>query len=251
MKNQQLRVGLILLLLGWVGVTSMLTMNIPLPEEAANLLNERFSPLQIKLLMLINPSIMVLIAVIIGTLLYKKANLSLPIISSFFDKKNTVNFQEIIKYGVIVGLLAGVLIGITTLIFTPYLPQKFTELAESLKLSLPARFLYGGITEEILMRFGLMTFIVWLLKQITQKLNSTIYWIAIIIASIVFALGHFPVVYNIISNPPTSLLVYILIGNSIGGIIFGWLYYKKGLESAFIAHIFTHICMVLGNYLIQ
>lgn len=249
MKNQQLKIGLILLLLGWIGVTSMLTMNIPLPQEVANLLNERFSPLQIKLLMLINPSIMVLIAVIIGTLLYKKANLSLPIISSFFDKKNTVNFQEIIKYGVIGGLLAGVLIGITILIFTPYLPQKFTELAESLKLSLPTRFLYGGITEEILMRFGLMTFIVWLLKQITKKLNSTVYWIAITIASIVFALGHFPVVYNIISNPPTALLVYVLIGNSIGGLIFGWLYYKKGLESAFIAHIFTHICMVLGNYL--
>jgi formate/nitrite transporter FocA (FNT family) len=40
------------------------------------------------------------------------------------------------------------------------------------------------------------------------------------------------------------LLTYILLGNSIGGVIFGWLYWKKGLESAMVAHVFAHVVMV-------
>ncbi|MDB4228189.1 CPBP family glutamic-type intramembrane protease [Flavobacteriaceae bacterium] len=38
-----------------------------------------------------------------------------------------------------------------------------------------------------------------------------------------------------------------MLGNSVGGIIFGWIYWKKGLESAMIAHIFAHILMILGE----
>lgn len=250
MKKKQLYIGLILLVLGWIGVASILTMTIPLPEEVRELLSSKFSPFQIKLLLLINPSILVLITTVIGASLYKKTNLTVPIIESFFDKNSNINYKEIIKFGILGGIFAGVLIGIVTFAFKPYFPQKFVELSESLQPSLPARFLYGGITEEILLRFGFMTLVVWLISLISKRLNSTTYWIAIVVSSIIFALGHFPVVYNIIPNPSITLLAYILIGNSAGGLIFGWLYYKKGLESAFIAHIFTHVCLVLGEGLI-
>jgi membrane protease YdiL (CAAX protease family) len=35
-----------------------------------------------------------------------------------------------------------------------------------------------------------------------------------------------------------------------GGLIFGWLYWKKGLESAFIAHVFIHVVLVIADGLI-
>lgn len=60
-----------------------------------------------------------------------------------------------------------------------------------------------------------------------------------------FALGHFPIVYQAISQPSIVLISYVVIGNTVGGLIFGYLYWKKGLESACIAHIFTHIVLVL------
>jgi membrane protease YdiL (CAAX protease family) len=41
------------------------------------------------------------------------------------------------------------------------------------------------------------------------------------------------------------MIAYVIIGNSVGGLVFGWLYWKKGLESAFIAHIFAHVAMVI------
>jgi membrane protease YdiL (CAAX protease family) len=75
-------------------------------------------------------------------------------------------------------------------------------------------------------------------------MNAKIYWGGILLAALLFAFGHFPVVFQAVGSPSALLLSYIVLGNSIGGIIFGWLYWKKGLESAFIAHIFTHVTMV-------
>ena len=97
------------------------------------------------------------------------------------------------------------------------------------------RFLYDGITEEILMRFGLMTFLVWLVSKIIKKTNDASYCAGILISSLLFAVGHFPVAFQAVNNPSADLLSYILIGNSVGGFIFGWLFWEKGLEASFVA----------------
>src|SRR5690606_32745201 len=135
----------------------------------------------------------------------------------------------------------------TGTVFAPIIPREFIELGENINTSVASRFLYGGITEEILMRFGLMTFLVWLLFKIFRSLSAGIYWTAIFVSAVLFALGHFPIVFQSIDNPPAVLLAYVIIGNSIGGIVFGWLYWKKGLEVAMIAHVFTHVIMLAGE----
>ncbi len=101
------------------------------------------------------------------------------------------------------------------------------------------------------MRFGLMTLIIWIASKLFWGTKPIAYWTGIIIASIIFALGHFPIAYQAVENPSTGLLSYILIGNTTGGLIFGWLYWKKGLESAFIAHIFAHIILVFTELIIK
>ena len=92
-----------------------------------------------------------------------------------------------------------------------------------------------------------MTLIVWLTSKIVKNANESKYWIGILVSSIIFAIAHFPVLFQAIDNPSTTLMICYLIGTSIRGIIFGWLYWKKGLESAFIAHIFSHIIIVIGE----
>ncbi|WP_246164308.1 CPBP family glutamic-type intramembrane protease [Xanthovirga aplysinae] len=159
--------------------------------------------------------------------------------------------MEIIKYGFLGGVLSGIMLSILGLVFNPVLPLEFKELSETIKPTLVARFFYGGITEEILMRFGLMTFIVWISSKIFRGTNPMVYWIGILTASMIFALGHFPIAFQAVENPSSLLLTYIMIGNLIGGVVFGWAYWKKGLESAFIAHIFTHIILVLSKPLLN
>jgi membrane protease YdiL (CAAX protease family) len=247
MTKKKLILGIILVILGMIGIVSILTMDIPLPKEIQTLLEGRFSPTQIKLLTLINPTIMLVIAVIIGTVLYEKATLKVPVIEKIVGIRNDVNFSGILKYGVFGGTLSGVLLSIVSLLFNPILPAEFIELGENFKPTLATRFLYGGFTEEILMRFGLMTFVVWLSILIFGKEKPIAFWIGILVAGFIFALGHLPIVFQTVGSPTAVLLSYILIGNLIGGIIFGWLYWKKGLESAFIAHIFAHIIMVIAE----
>jgi hypothetical protein len=251
MSKKQIFVGLILFVLGLLGVLSMLTMDIPLPEEAEAELKKYFTSGQMKLVLLINPTIMLLAATFVGTFLYKRANLSVPIIEILVGSKQKINVINILSYGAVGGILSGILLTLVSVLFNPILPTEFLELGESLKPTLAARFLYGGLTEEVLMRFGLMTFLVWVTSKIFKDLNPLVYWIGIILAALVFAVGHFPIAFHAVGTPSAMLLLYILIGNTIGGVIFGWLYWKKGLESAFIAHILAHVVMLMGEYFLN
>ncbi|MCC5929866.1 MAG: CPBP family intramembrane metalloprotease [Cyclobacteriaceae bacterium] len=245
MKKKKFYLALCLFFLGLLGILSVLTMDIPLPEEIQSTLENQFTPSQIKLLLLINPIIILVVAVTVGTLLCQKVNLSVPLIEKFVGLRDgPVMVREILYHGIIWGLITGILLSIASL-FRFLSPEEFELLSASLQPTLAARFLYGGITEEILMRFGLMTLLVWLAAMISKSTRPPVYWTGIVLAAIIFALGHFPVVFQIIETPGPHLISYVLIGNSMGGLVFGWLYWKKGLESAFLAHIFAHVAMVV------
>ncbi|WP_162416787.1 CPBP family intramembrane glutamic endopeptidase [Cyclobacterium roseum] len=245
MKKKKFYLALILFVLGMLGMLSILTMDIPLPEEVLSVLEDQFTPTQIKLLILINPTIILIVAVLVGTLLYQKVNLSVPIIEKFLDiKQDSIQLREILLFGISGGILTGIILSLLGL-FRLISPSEFDLLSGQLQLTLPARFLYGGITEEIFMRFGLMTLLVWLGAKLSKGIKSQIYWMGIIISSLIFAIGHFPVVFQTVGNPSIIMITYVLLGNTIGGLVFGWLYWKKGLESAFLAHIFAHVVMVL------
>lgn len=247
----KIKLGLTLFGIGLLGVLSMLTVTIPLDNLPKELV-DKFSPDTIKLLTLINPTILLLIAVIIGTVLSEKVKLTVPIITAFLkSEKSQTPFSEQLKYGVMLGLLTGILTIAIASIFNAYLPQEFIEITKKMEITPIARFAYGGLTEELMMRFGFMTFVVWIVHKISKELTSLTYWMGIILATILFAIGHFPVAYNAVGNPSILLLSYILIGNSTVGIFFGWLYWKKGLEAAFVGHIFAHVAMLLGEQLLQ
>ncbi|WP_114749832.1 CPBP family intramembrane glutamic endopeptidase [Pleomorphovibrio marinus] len=249
MKKKKFYLGLILFFLGMLGMLSMLTVDLPLPEEVVSMLEDQFTPLQIKLLILINPTIILIVSVVVGTVLYQKVNLSVPIIEKLVGiRLEHPQFREIFFYGILGGVLAGLILSILGL-YRYISPTEYELLNSSLNLTLAARFLYGGITEELFMRYGLMTLLVWLGAKLFKGTKPKVYWIGIIISTLLFAVGHFPVVFQVVENPSIVLISYVLIGNSIGGLVFGWLYWKKGLESAFLAHIFAHVVMVLNEKL--
>lgn len=249
MKKKKIYLALVLFFLGMLGMLSMLTMDIPLPDELLSVLEDQFTPTQIKLLILINPTIILIVAVLVGILLYQKVNLSVPIIEKFVGiKEDAIQIKDILLYGVSGGILTGIILSILGL-FRLISPSEFELLTGQLQLTLAARFLYGGITEEIFMRFGLMTLFVWLTGKLFKGLKPQVYWIGIILSSLIFAVGHFPIVFQTVGNPSMVMISYVLLGNTVGGLVFGWLYWKKGLESAFLAHIFAHVVMVLSENL--
>ena len=125
-----------------------------------------------------------------------------------------------------------------------------TPIGENIQTPVWQRFLasfYGGITEEIIMRLFLMSSLVWIglkFSKRTENPHPIFVWIAIILAAVIFGLGHLPVTATLTELTPIVITRGILL-NGIGGIIFGWLFWKKGLEAAIIAHFTTDIMILI------
>ncbi len=148
-------------------------MDIPLPADVEELLSESFTPVQINFLILLNPMIILIIAVLVGTLLFDRVNLRVPIIEKLVGiEKKTVNILSIVSSGIVGGIVAGIIVVLVIKIFKPLMIDEYQELTKSVKPSLAARFLYGGITEEIYLRFGLMTLLVWIGSKLTKRTKS-------------------------------------------------------------------------------
>ncbi|WP_414588208.1 type II CAAX prenyl endopeptidase Rce1 family protein [Scytonema sp. PCC 10023] len=75
--------------------------------------------------------------------------------------------------------------------------------------------LYGGITEEILMRWGLMSLLVWIawkvLKQGITLRSQGIYQGAIVLVALVFGLLHLPATAAIVPLTPLVIIRAILL----------------------------------------
>jgi len=130
-----------------------------------------------------------------------------------------------------IGAAAAVLVvGLEFVVFRPLTPE-FQEAAQGASASRLEGFLasfYGGIAEEILTRLFLVSLIAWMLR-------GRAVWLAIVVAALVFAAGHLPAVATI-SSLTLALVTRTLVLNSLAGITFGWLYWRRGLEAAMIAH---------------
>lgn len=246
MKKFKIKLWLTLTITGLIGVASLLLSDIPL-DNLPKQVTDTIPPETLRFILLINPAFLLIIATTIGTLLYDKVNLTVPVFEKLLGKPDHKPFSlwTIITQGIVLGLTAGVLIILISKLFNPYLPQELTANSE-IDMNIITKLLYGGITEELLTRFGLMSLFVWIIFKITNKLTTPVYWTGIVLASIVFALGHLPIVFQTVAEPTLATYSYIILGNSIGGLIFGYAYYKKGLglECAFTAHAFAHITMV-------
>jgi membrane protease YdiL (CAAX protease family) len=101
------------------------------------------------------------------------------------------------------------------------------------------------MTEEILMRLFLTTFFIWLGMKITKRTtpSRTGIVVSIILASIIFGLGHLPITASV-TQINALVVARAIVLNGIGGVIFGFLFWKKGFESAVIAHFTADIFLL-------
>ena len=96
---------------------------------------------------------------------------------------------------------------------------------------------YGGICEEVLCRLFLVSLLVWLGAWIlhASPLRAGIYWIAIVLAAALFGIAHLPTLAQTTTLDAANFSRVIGL-NSLAGIAFGWLYWRRGLEHAMAAH---------------
>ncbi|CAN5334638.1 CPBP family intramembrane metalloprotease [soil metagenome] len=254
----QTKLFLILLTAGLLGVFSFLLVDLSaliaiLPMPAGT----EIPPITpgLKILSLVQPSVILFVAVLVGVALASKVGLSSPVAEAAASGTDLVSaFKPQIVPGIIGGLTGGVAIVLVGLLWKPFLPPEVAALiAEFGKLvPLPTRLLYGGITEELLIRWGLMTFFVWAAWRLFQKgqnkPKSAHFVGAILISSVVFGIGHLPIAFLLFPQATAALIVFVVAANSFFGLIAGYLYWKNGLESAMIAHMLAHVVMLTASY---
>ena len=198
----------------------------------------------------------------LGLFFASHVGLGLPILEAKLRGESVANkIRDILPISITLGIVASLLIiGLEVLIFQPALTQQLGDKANTLALqtSQPAAWkgflasFYGGINEEILLRLIVMSFLAWLGKFISRtadgKPTNTVFWIANILAAVLFGLGHLPATALLIPLTPLIILRAVVL-NGLVGIVCGWLYQTRGLESAMISHfsadIVLHVLLAL------
>lgn len=255
--NFKTRLFLILWLAGLVGVLSFFLIDLdalikifPIPAET------EIPPIPaLKLLSLIQQAVFLSVAVLVGVMLASKVGLSSPVAEATASGDDSISaFKSQIIPGIGGGLAGGVSLVIIATVLKPFMsPEVLAKLGELGKvLPLPTRLLYGGIIEELLLRWGLMTFLVWAAWRLFRKGRGqpkpAVFVGAILVSSLLFAIGHLPLAFMLFPEPTFAVIVFAIVGNSAFGLIGGYLYWKKGLESAMLAHALTHVVMFAASY---
>lgn len=242
------KLNLSLFILGFLGILSLLL--VPIPAQVPEDIIQQFSEGTFKLLMLINPTIYLIIAVLLGGALAKKVGLDAPVIRGLFEGRSIdATFKDQLRAGIPTGLVAGLAITAFYFLCKPLLPAELIALNEQEDINILTRFFYGGITEEILTRWGIMSLFIWIGWKIFRNKalqpGPVIIWAGIILAAILFGMGHLPMLYASIPEVSNFSIFYIIVANMLLGVPAGWLFWKKGLEAAIIAHIFGHVLLII------
>ncbi len=201
-------------------------------------------------LSMIQPLVLAALASGLGLWLGGKIGLGAPLLAGLLAGSAEARDQlrAALLPSVFLGIAAGTVIILLDLgIFSPLLAgpvaREAASDAQSPWVGLLASF-YGGIVEEILLRLGLLTVLAWLGTRLAraERPGSAILWGANIVAALLFGLGHLPVTASLM--PVTGLVVVrALLLNGIPALVFGWLYMRRGLLPAMIAHFSVDILL--------
>jgi len=112
------------------------------------------------------------------------------------------------------------------------------------------RLLYGGITEEILLRWGVMAPIAfglwWVRNRIGERMEeppAAVLWVAIVASAVAFGVGHLSALAPTFDLTPVLVVRTVLL-NAIVGVALGWLFWRRSLETAMVAHAAFHVVLV-------
>lgn len=192
--------------------------------------------------------VMFAILIFAGLRLSGKVGLGAPLLEGWSRGEEVKSaFKAILGISILLGVLVVILTTVLDLSFYFMFPNEPIYTLKLPKAPAWQGFLasfYGAINEEILSRLFLMSLFVWIFLKIKKtkegKPTEVAIWLAIAVTAIIFGLLHLPSTAILIPITP-FIIVRAIILNGIAGAIFGWLFWRKGLESAMISHFIADV----------
>jgi membrane protease YdiL (CAAX protease family) len=245
--------------LGAVGVLGLALQGPPaaLLEQAPGL--GSLPPPLLRALLLLNPLLMVTAAAAIGAAVAHRTGLAAHVAGTTLP--DDAGLPRKLAAASLAGLVLGLALGTLDRLLEPALGEQWRAFAAAASAAplLPGLLvgvLYGGLAEEVVLRWGLMSLVAWLLLRISRfraglagarvdahagsRPGPVIAWTAIVLAAIAFAAGHLPALALAI-DPTPAIVARTLALNALGGLLYGWLFWRRGLEAAMAAHAATHV----------
>jgi len=186
-------------------------------------------------------------AIATGLALGKQIGLGAPELEAWRAHTPRPGLARRLTFAAVIGLATGfVLIALDAFIFLPHTGLGLAKWMADVPLwkRVLAGLFYGGITEELITRLFLVTVLAWILGKFWRNPDGRpapgALWTAILITSVLFALGHMPIAMRLGELTPW-LIARVLVLNGVAGTVYGYLYTRRGLESAMAAHAATHI----------
>ncbi|WP_216320954.1 CPBP family intramembrane glutamic endopeptidase [Deinococcus aestuarii] len=219
----------------------------PLPSLPGDL-----SPALLAALSLIQPGVLILGSVALGVLLAPRVGLR-SVVAGLSDRPFTRGDGVA---GLLVGAVTGVgLVGLDALT-RPLLGAAGATLSLGRPRSLLETLtgvLYGGLAEELLLRWGVMTLLAWLGWRVLWggrgAPGAGVMWGAVIVSALLFGLGHLGAAGLATELTPAVVARTVLL-NAVVGVAFGWLYWRRNLETAMLAHAGWHVTVTLVSWLV-
>jgi len=242
-----LKIFFILLSACILGVAAVLPYTLDLQKNA--LKNLPVSLWVLIPIQILQSGVMFALALGIGLLLAGRIGLGLPILEAKLAGEPVLEqIKSILPVSILIGVLGSILIIVLDIyIFGPALAAEIGDKASLVNLRGPqpaawkgllASF-YGGVNEEVLLRLFLMSLLVWLGKFLSKtesgQPTALVFWVSNILASVLFGLGHLPATATLVPLTPLVIARAVVL-NGLLGIALGYLYWKRGLESAMISH---------------
>jgi hypothetical protein len=256
------KIFFILLATSIVGVVAIIPYSLALQSASLSKLNVTIPFWLLITLQVLQNVVMFAIVISIGLLAANRVGLGLPILEAKLRGEPVgQKIKTILLPSILLGILGSVLvIALDARIFNPLLMAELGDKAATLNQEAlqPAAWkgllasLYGGFDEEILLRLGLMSVLVWLGHFVSKTEDGrptlAVLWTANILAAVLFGLGHLPATAALFPITPLVIARAIVL-NGVVGSAAGYLYFKHGLEAAMLSHfsadIVLHVLLVL------
>lgn len=234
----QWRIFTVLWLLGMPGISALVWSIIPdwryshaLPPLSGH------SPV----LQMVGLSGVLALAVGIGVLLAPRVGMAAPVLTTWIAGRSPRAALRRVWLPGVAGGVAGAACLVTLAIVWP----ESLKAAEPLyTMPLLSKLLYGSLTNELLVRWGMLACVFWALWRLAGRNappSPTMGWAAVVLCALLWAATHWLLACWLLGPLPGLLLLHVVLGKVIYGLLAGFLCWRFGLEAAILAHMVTFV----------
>ena len=221
---------------GWFAVEMTLT-SVP-PDLLETAVQQVGSLTAVKAFMAVSSAVYTVLCGFFGYILAEKIGLMRPF---RFQKSPLIRV-------LLISVLGGAILSLDAWTFANWIPRlkdSYASAGSFDAVTWIASILYGGVTEEIMIRLFLMSGLAllgWkLFFRSEEQVPVKVLVVANILSALVFAAGHLPVTAQTFGTLTPLILLRCFLLNGAAGLLFGRFYRKYGIQYAILAHMLFHL----------